>query len=103
LDPTQQAALKQLQLEKERRDKAAEFAKTTSIQIKEEEKRLEEAAQLNLELDRRKERLNRPSSAFRIPKLTSRFKGLGLATTSEEEEHNICPFLFFFSFLRVFL
>ena len=94
LDPTQQATLKLLQLEKERRDKAADFAKTTSIQIKEEEKRLEEAAQVNLEqeaLDRRKERLNRPPSAFRIPKLTDRFKDLGLITTSGEEDQKDTP------------
>ena len=94
LDPQQQAALKQLQLEKERRDKAAEFAKTASLQIKEEVKRLAEAAQLNLEqevLDRRRERLNRPPSTFRIPKLTDRFKDLGLTTTSEEEDHSKTP------------
>lgn len=94
LDPTQQAALKQLQLEKERRDLAAEFAKTSTAQIKEEVKRLEEAAQLNLEqeaLDRRKERLSRPPATSRIPKLTNKFKELGLAATSEEEEHKESP------------
>jgi hypothetical protein len=88
LDPTQQAALKQLQLEKEKRDLAAQFAKSSTAQIKEEEKRLEEAAQLNLEqeaLDRRRERLSRPPTTARIPKLINKLKDLGLATASEEE------------------
>jgi hypothetical protein len=74
LDLSQQEELKLLLQEKDWRNKAAEFAKSTSIQIEKETKRLAAPAQLNLEqedLNRRRERLNCASLVHKIPRLTT--------------------------------